>query len=89
MNYKISYPTSLSEINIDNDNIDICVSCENGDEFTFVIATITNLEHLLENGILDPSIKPLIVDKLTQTNIENIVKLTMQDTKLYSFYGKD
>ena len=89
MNYKISYPTSLSEINIDNDNIDVCVSCENGNEFTFVVATITNLEHLLENGILDPSIKLLIVDKLTQTNIENIVKLTMQDKKLSSFYGKD
>ena len=89
MKYTITYPTQLSEININNDNIDVCVSCDNGKEFTFVVATIKNIEQLLENGILDPAAKLLIVDQLTQSKIENVISLVMQDKNICSFYGAD
>ena len=89
MEYTISYISQYSETNVDNDNIDVCVSCDNEKEFTFVIATIKNVEQLLENGILNPAIKLLIVDKLTQTKIEGVIDLVMQDEKLRSFYGAD
>ena len=89
MNYKITYPTPLSEIDIENDNIDVCVSTNKGKEFLFVVATIKNVEKLLENGVLNPNTKLLIVDALTQYKIENIIDMVMQDEKICYFYGKD
>ena len=89
MNYKINYPTKLSEINLKNDNIDVLVSCENGKEYTFVVATIKNIEKLLENGVLNPDIRLLIVDELTQVKIEKVIQLAMTSKKICSFYGED
>ena len=89
MNYKITYPTQLQEVKVDNDNIDVCVSCDNEDVFTFVVATIENVKLLLEDDVLNPNTKLLIVNKLTRSNIEKVIKMAIQDKKIYYFYGLD
>ena len=89
MNYKITYPTTLFEVNITNDNIDVLVSCDNGKNYSFVVATIKNVEQLLENGILNPNTKILIVDELKEDKIEQVINLAMKNEKIASFYGED
>ncbi len=89
MSYKIYYPTSLSEINSNDDNIDICVTCEDGEMLTFVVATIENVKHLLENGVLSPTVKFLIADELTQSKIEKVIGIVMSDKQIRNFYGKN
>ena len=89
MNDKITYPTQLQEVKVDNDNIDVCVSCDNEDVFTFVVATIENVKLLLEDDVLNPNTKLLIVNKLTRSNIEKVIKMSIQDKKIYSFYCLD
>ena len=89
MNYKITYPTTLFETNITNDNIDVLVSCDNGKNYSFVVATIKNVEQLLENGILNPNTKILIVDELREDKIEQVINLAMKNEKIASFYGED
>ena len=47
MKYDIIYPTSLEQIDPDNDNIDILVQTEHGKQYTFVVATPDNLKYLM------------------------------------------
>ena len=39
MKYDIIFPTAFDSINPDNDNIDVLVQTENGQQYTFVVAT--------------------------------------------------
>ncbi len=93
MKYNIIYPTSLEQINPDNDNIDILVQTENGKQYIFVVATPDNLKYLMnkENiSFLKPGLPFLFVEKLTYTNIDNVVKSILEeDEKLIRIYGAD
>ena len=93
MKYTIIYPTSLEEINPDNDNMDILVQTENGKQYVFVVATPDNLKYLMnkENtSFLKPGLPFLFVEKLTHTNIDNVVKsLLEEDEQLVRIYGTD
>ena len=93
MKYTIIYPTSLEEVNPDNDNMDILVRTENGKQYVFVVATPDNLKYLMykENtSFLKPGLPFLFVEKLTHTNIENVVKsLLEEDAQLIPIYGTD
>ena len=46
MKYDIIFPTALDSINPDNDNIDVLVQTENGQQYTFVVATPDNVSIL-------------------------------------------
>lgn len=52
-----------------NDNIDVSVTLENGEEFTVVIATVKNIEQQIRNegkGYLPPGCPQIIVDLLSE-----------------------
>lgn len=93
MKYDIIYPTSLEQIDPDNDNIDILVQTENGKQYTFVVATPDNLKYLMykdEISFLKPGLPFLFVEKLTHTNIQNVIKsLLEEDEQLIRIYGTD
>ena len=93
MQYDIIYPTSLEQIDPDNDNIDILVQTENGKQYTFVVATPDNLKYLMNKdkiSFLRPSLPFLFVEKLTHANIDNVVKsLLEEDEQLIRIYGTD
>lgn len=93
MKYDIIYSTSLGQIDPDNDNIDILVQTENGKQYTFVVATPDNLKYLMYKdkvSFLKPGLPFLFVEKLTHTNINNVVKsLLEEDEQLIRIYGTD
>ena len=93
MKYDIIYPTSLEQIDPVNDNIDILVQTENGKQYTFVVATPDNLKYLMNKdkiSFLKPGLPFLFVEKLTHTNIDDVVQsLLEEDEQLIRIYGTD
>lgn len=75
---KISYPTPLCNIQeIDNDNIDIFVELEDGNNYTVVVATPKNIAGLMEKNnksYFDPGPPMIIVSELTEKNIIDALK---------------
>lgn len=93
MKYDIIFPTSLDRIDPDNDNMDVIVKTENGKQYTFVVATPDNLKYLMHKdkmSFLKPNLPFLFVEKLTDTNIRNVVEsLLKEDEQLIRIYGSD
>ena len=93
MNYFISFPTSLEEVNAENDNIDVCLNMEDGTSYTFVVFTIENLKDMMKNDGV-PYCKPcypfLIVEKITKEVIEQLVEELVESGDLFlRIYGTD
>lgn len=91
---KISYPTPLSLINPDNDNIDVFVETDNGMVFTFVVWTPSNIYEQMNRADKDylPPMRPaIIVRKLTDENIRAVMESYLEDDgywfKLYYLAG--
>ena len=62
MHYTVFYPTPLSEIDPDDDNLDVCVTFADGQTCTFVFATPRNLLTRMEQqgrGYLEPGLPEL------------------------------
>ena len=93
MKYDIIFPTALDSINPDNDNIDVLVQTENGQQYTFVVATPDNVKYLMKKdnvSFLKPGLPFLFVEKLTDTNIRMVVEFLLEeDEQLIRIYGDD
>ncbi|MGC6767336.1 hypothetical protein ACYSNR_03795 [Enterococcus sp. LJL128] len=71
----IEYPTTLDKINDPtNDNIDVFVTLEDGFSYTVVVATIKNIEHMMENGYLEEGPPFIIVDELQEDTIRRAIE---------------
>ncbi len=92
MGYKLFFPTGLNEVNIINDNIDVCIELTSGKRYTIVVATPQNMQKLMEDAGI-PYMKPgapfLFVEKLTEYNIRLLVDELVQDPVLLHIYGED
>ena len=83
MSYSVYLPTCMEEVDIDDDNIDVCVRTNEGIEYTFVVATELNLKRI-------PGVRVLVVDQLTLPNIENCIhKIMKQSIETIEYYGKN
>lgn len=93
MKYDIVFPTSLDDINADNDNIDILVRAENGKQYTFVIATPDNVKYLMQKEntpFLKPGSPFLFVEKINKTNIRMLLDSLLEESEqLIRIYGED
>lgn len=79
--YSLFLPTKLDEINIFNDNVDVCVTTDDGRQYTFVVATKENLKQY-------PDLIALIVEKLTIENITACIDSIMRnDLQTIEHYG--
>ena len=93
MKYTISFPTPWESVDVDNDNIDVCLELESGKMFTFVVATPDNLKSLMKKDCLPyitPGLPFLFVEKLTESNIRRLLdELLKQDLIFLRIYGED
>jgi len=93
MNYILEYPTNLNEINIFNDNIDVCLQLEDGRKYVFVVATPDNLKEMMKKDQV-PYVKPglpcLFVEELTDKNIRQLIEELLNDDDIFlRIYGSD
>ena len=93
MTYRIFYPTSFDEINAENDNMDVCLTMDDGTSYTFVVFTPDNLKELMrKDGV--PYVLPcapfLVAEALTPENIERLVaELVERGETFLRMYGTD
>jgi hypothetical protein len=73
---RIEYLSDPSRLNPDNDNLDVHVILDDGREFTFVVATPTNVMWCMENEGVDYFFgEPMIfVKTLTPENIDKAIR---------------
>lgn len=87
----IEYLCDLSEVNSENDNLDVHVVLEDDREFTFVIATPNNVFWCMENEGSDYFLgEPMLfVKSLTNENIEKAIKaiLVEDNGRWLNIYG--
>lgn len=93
MSYTITFPFLWETIDINNDNVDVCVKTEDGKSYVFVVATPDNVKTLMAKEPL-PYLKPglpfLFVEKLTKENIIALIEALMEeDPALLRIYGED
>jgi hypothetical protein len=92
----ISFPTYLEDItDIENSNIDIFVELEDAYTYTVVVATVKNIESLMDKermNYFEPGYPFIIVKKLTKEIIYEAIQAYASDEaywlKLYHFAGK-
>lgn len=83
MKYRISFPTAFKEINPYDDNMDVCIETEKGDQYTIVAATYSNYAR----GQAYPA---LLLNELTQQNIvAAIEKISVSHFEIIKRIGTD
>lgn len=76
----------LEELDIENSNVDICVTTEEGFNFNLTCTTPKNIEFLMEKEELDyqlPGHPTIIVRRITKKNIEKAVQAYAQEDNGY------
>ena len=93
MLYKIKFPFLWESINVNDDNVDVCVELEDGKQYTFVVATPDNLKSLMQKDslpFLKPALPLLFVEKITAENIVRLIDSLLNDNVfLLKFYCTD
>ena len=91
MSYSVFYPTKISELSdCDNDNIDVCITLENGTTYTLVFITPANLKEIMQkDGVpyVDPHFRFIVVERLTEHIIESVISNLVSDECLLHEYG--
>jgi hypothetical protein len=87
----INYLSDLAECNPENDNLDVHVVLDNGQEFTFTVATPNNIFWCMENEGIDYFFgSPIVfVKNLTKENIEKAMERIVAEDggKWLTVYG--
>ena len=93
MEYVITFPTSLEEINPENDNIDVFLDLKDGTSYTFVVCTPDNLKELMKrDGVpyCQPGYPFLVVERITKENVERLIEELIESGDLFlKIYGTD
>ncbi len=91
MRYSVFYPTKISELpDVQNDNIDVCVTLENGVTYTLVFITPANLEAMMKKegvSYVDPRFRFIVVEQLSENMIESVINDLISDERLLKEYG--
>lgn len=93
MNYVITFPANLNQINPLDDNIDVLVQLEDGRQYTFVVATPDNLKSLMRKDnlpYLRPGLPFLFVERLDEPSIRLLLDVLLKEgDALLRLYGED
>ena len=90
MDYTIFYPTSLTEVDPHDDNVDVCVTFADGQHCTFVFATPQNLITQMKGegrSYLEPGLPFLFVQELTDENIRACLDAISDDRAMKNLHG--
>jgi hypothetical protein len=89
--YSVFYPTKPSELpDHRNDNLDVCVTLENGTAYTLVFITPANLEAMMKkDGVsyVDPRFRFIVVERLAENIIDGVIRNLVSDEDLLREYG--
>ena len=92
MNYTLFFPTPLAQTNPVDDNLDVCLSLEDGRNYTFVVATPENLKtQMRKEGLcyLPAGCPILIVERITRENIQALIESMLEDPAMLGLYGNN
>ena len=86
---RIDFLSDLSEIDPDNDNLDISVRLDDGRTCTFIVATPNSIYRCMDNeGIAyffgSP---PVFVRRITLSNIREAVEALIKEPRWLEIYG--
>jgi hypothetical protein len=78
-----------SEINPENDNVDVFLHLDDGRTYSFVVATPNNIYWCMDNESVNYffGVPPLFVRKLTRSNVEVAVAALLEDPQWLEVYG--
>jgi hypothetical protein len=78
----IQYPFDWTQVNPENDNVDVIVVLDDGRQFTFVVATPNNVFWCMENEGVDYFFgEPMLfVKNLTIKNIERAINAIVNES---------
>lgn len=86
---QINFLSDFTEINPDNDNVDVNVTLDDGREYTFVVATPNNIYWCTDNEGVDYffGAPPIFVRRLTLSNIQGAVEALVKEPKMLERYS--
>ena len=86
---RIEFLSPESEIDPDNDNVDVMAILDDGKEYIFLIATPANIVWCMDNEGLDYSfgVPPLLVRRLTRENVNMAIQALFEDPIHWNIYG--
>ena len=86
---QIEFLSLESEINPENDNVDVCVHLDDGREIVVLVATPNNIYWCMDNEGTDYyfGVPPLFVRRLTRENVEKALAALLQDPQSLAIYG--
>jgi hypothetical protein len=79
-----------SDINPENDNIDVSLRLDDGRVYLFLVATPNNIYWCMDNEATDYycGVPPLLVRTLTRTNVERAILALLEASQpLLDIYG--
>ena len=78
---ELKYLSNVDDCDVENDNIDVHVVMDDEREYTFVVATPSNIAWCMENEGSDYWFgEPMVfVKRLTRSNIENALRALVSD----------
>ena len=86
---KIEFLSPESDINPENDNVDLALHLDDGRVYTFVVSTPNNIYWCMDNECIDYSfgVPPLFVRNLTRSNVELAFAALLEDPQWLEVYG--
>ena len=92
MKYELFFPTLPDGDDPSEDNLDVCLTLEDGTEYTLTVATPECVKRLMAHDgttYLRPGMPMLFVDSLKEECIRGLVDELVQDIPLLRLYGSD
>ena len=92
MDYDVYFPSNLKNIDVNNDNVDVCIRFKDGREYSIVVITPENLSELMKKSCrpyILPDFKFLVAQTITKENIHQLISTIIEDKYLLEFYGSD
>ena len=91
MKYTVFYPTKISELHdVYNDNIDVCITLENGSMFTLVFITPENLKAIMQKSntmYVDFRFKFIVIEYISEGIIQSVIEEIISDEYFRNYYG--
>lgn len=86
---RVEFLSPETEIDPDNDNVDVVLHLDDGRAYNFLIATPNNIYWCMDNEGIDYFFgdPPLFVRKLNRENVERAITALLVDSRWLEIYG--
>jgi hypothetical protein len=86
---QIAFVSAESEIDPDDDNVDVHVRLDDGREYSLLLATPKNIYKCMDNESIDYffGVPPLLVRRLTRDNAERAIRALLSEPRFLNVYA--